>query len=383
MAVMATGQSISAGAAEPEAIEIVPAEFIGDRVFATPTTADGTVLRFFTDTGGGWNAIAEDVAERLGLERADKANGSEQRFVEFPRFDGGKPIPRPPPYYADGNLVVVARSEIGADGFLGGRWHADRVWEFDYLAKRLKLHPPSRAPTLGVAGVPLGFQTNSAGDRTMHFARIEVSVAGESHDMLLDTGATAHLADDAGRRFGLDTGTEIGTSFVTKSLFEQWAKSNPGWTVLERGDRIQGHTFPMIEVPRLTIGEHTVGPVWFVQRPDAWFGEYMAQMMDMPIDGAIGGSALKYFRVVIDYANATAYFTTSGTETAQYSQGPLGRTGGRRGPVLYHAANASGDAAEQLIPSSSRWLSPELDASGHRSVEFQLSGSTWASLATA
>ena len=61
----------------------------------------------------------------------------------------------------------------------------------------------------------------------------------------------------------------------------------------------------------------TVGPVWFVQRPDASFREYMAQMMDMPIDGAIGGSALKYFRMVIDYPNATAYFTTSGTETAQ------------------------------------------------------------------
>jgi len=30
--------------------------------------------------------------------------------------------------------------------------------------------------------------------------------------------------------------------------------------------------------------------------------------MDLPIAGALGGSALRYFRVVVDYPNAVAYF---------------------------------------------------------------------------
>ncbi|HEY9066315.1 MAG TPA: hypothetical protein VIO33_15120, partial [Burkholderiaceae bacterium] len=70
---------------------------------------------------------------------------------------------------------------------------------------------------------------------------------------------------------------------------------------------------PMIEVPRITVGGQTVGPVWFTQRSDANFREWMSQWMDKPIDGALGGSALKYFRVIVDYPGSAAYFwpTTS------------------------------------------------------------------------
>jgi hypothetical protein len=43
-------------------------------------------------------------------------------------------------------------------------------------------------------------------------------------------------------------------------------------------------------------------------RPDRNFHEYMSQWTDRRIEGALGGSALRYFRVVVDYPNAIAIF---------------------------------------------------------------------------
>jgi hypothetical protein len=65
---------------------------------------------------------------------------------------------------------------------------------------------------------------------------------------------------------------------------------------------------PIIEVPAITIAGFTVGPVWFTRRPDAAFHEYMSQWMDRRVEGALGGSALRWFRIVVDYPGARAAF---------------------------------------------------------------------------
>ena len=51
---------------------------------------------------------------------------------------------------------------------------------------------------------------------------------------------------------------------------------------------------------------YTVGPVWFTRRPDPSFHQFMSQYMDKQVEGALGGSALKFFRVTVDYPNAVA-----------------------------------------------------------------------------
>jgi len=68
----------------------------------------------------------------------------------------------------------------------------------------------------------------------------------------------------------------------------------------------------MIEVPALTVAGFTVGPVWFTARPDRAFTEYMSQWMDRRVVGALGGSALQYFRVTVDYPNRRATFARPG-----------------------------------------------------------------------
>lgn len=288
----------------------VPVVFENDQVFVVGKTATGQEARFFTDTGGGFNALSESAAERLGLRVVDtvQAEGREQQVVEFPAFSGGESIPPPSGHFLGGNLVLVEDGMLAADGFLGGRWHADRVWEFDYPAERLVVHMPGQAPVSAADAVPLGFKVDAQGKRGLHFPRMTMFVAGKAYEMLLDTGATAHLAADAAQHFGVATGTRFGTSFIARSTFEAWATANPDWRTLEQGDHIGGNTLPMIEVPEVTIGRHTVGPVWFAQRPDAAFREWMSGMMDAQIEGAIGGSAFRYFRMVVDYPNATAYF---------------------------------------------------------------------------
>ena len=64
----------------------------------------------------------------------------------------------------------------------------------------------------------------------------------------------------------------------------------------------------VIEVPTLRIAGYTVGPVWFAKRSNAAYDDMMSYMTDQPILAAIGGSALKDFRITMDYPHQRATF---------------------------------------------------------------------------
>jgi hypothetical protein len=312
---------LSLALATGAAAEPVPAEFLHDQVWLTPKV-DGKALRFFTDTGGGFNAISQATAERLGLATETmEVDGRPMKLAPFPAFDAGQALPAAPKYFMQGRLAVVdaAMFPVKGDGFLGGRWFADGVWSFDYPAGRLeKLASYTGAGT----PVPLGFQTNAAGQRTMHFPSMDITVDGEVLPVLLDTGATATLGEDAAAMHGLPVGTNVGTSFIEREVFERWVAKHPDWRVAQRGDAMPQGSFRMIEVPQVVIAGHTVGPVWFAERPPGAFQKYMASMMDRPTWGAIGGSGLKHFHMVIDYPAAQAWFLPVAT--------PAGGASGQR-----------------------------------------------------
>lgn len=283
----------------------VPAEFLHDQVWVTPSVK-GERLRFFTDTGGGWNAIAAPLVERLAMPR-EAVEGGE--LVPWPAFDDGATIPQPPPHFMGGRLAVAPMDKLfGGDGFLGGRWFADGVWEFDYGTATLHRLDGFVADPAHAHRATLGFQTNVAGQRTTHFPSIEVTVDGEVLPMLYDSGATATITASSAAVFGVAPGTNIGTSFIENAVFERWVKAHPDWKVIEAADQKGPQQRRMIEVPSITVAGHTVGPVWFAEQPPGSFQKYMAGMMDKPTWGALGGSGLKYFRVVLDYPGAAAYF---------------------------------------------------------------------------
>lgn len=293
----------------------LPAEFVHERVILTPKLK-GQTVRFFTDTGGGWNAIAERTVAKLGLDVVEVGEGESRTVtVEFPSFDAQATIPVSPAHFMEGRLVVARDAGMSHDGFLGGRWFADRVWEVNYPRQRFALlSDDSDAP---VDCVPLGFQVNREGRRTMHFPSIDVEVDGEVLPMLFDTGATATTTPASADVFAVAPGEQVGTSFIEHAVFERWRQSHPEWRVLDAADQMGGKSWRMIEVPTLKIAGLQAGPVWFAERKAGTFQEYMASMMDRPSWGALGGSALKYFRVVVDYPQARACFAVdAGSDSA-------------------------------------------------------------------
>lgn len=310
---------IAALTADPENVnsasnlerEVIPAEFRHDRVFVVPRY-NGKKISFFTDTGGGWNAVSRSTVEKfdVAIETIENDEGVSLELIAFPKFDDKYAIPAPDPaYYMQGRLFVAADDAMAkwGDGFLGGRWFAGKVWEFDYPQKRLSRLRSWTAPKGKAHRLALGFQVDARERRTMHFPSFRVSIDGEELDMLLDTGATATLTEESAPVFGLEPGDDIGTSFIEHSVFARWTARNPEWRVLKSADQ-KNDIRRMIEVPKIVVAGHRIGPVWFAEQPDGAFHKYMATMMDRPTSGAIGGSAFRYLRVVIDYPGATAYF---------------------------------------------------------------------------
>lgn len=287
----------------------VPVEFVDHRVFLVAKEADGSTLRFYTDSGGGWNAVSAGTAKRLALKSLGDIDGDEGKahVVAYPPslLAAGVPTPVDTAVF-NGGLIVDDAGQLTEDGFLGNRWFDGRAWIFDYRAGTLSwaddyaAEPDDRR-------VDLHFPAAQGTQGRIAFARIVFQVDGESHDALLDTGATITLTDTSAPLLARPAGTAIGGSFIIRSVFDRWHAAHPDWRVIDKADLVHGHAARMIEVPRLEFGGVEVGPVWFAERPDPAFRKYMAGMMDKPTDGALGGSAFRNLRLVIDYPKAVAW----------------------------------------------------------------------------
>ena len=187
---------------------------------------------------------------------------------------------------------------------LGQSWFGGRVWTFDYPGRRLLWRAARDVPqTDPTHRVPLGFKWTLLG--RFDYPRIVVEIDGQRHHLLFDTGATLMPADAAKAIFPDAGPTGCATSFISESVFERWRTRHPDWRIIPAAEARTG--LAIIEVPAVTVGGFTVGPVWFTNRPDRnW--KWMSQWTDRPIEGALGGSALKYFRVTVDYPSAVAVF---------------------------------------------------------------------------
>lgn len=288
----------------------LPVKYDEHRFYVQPVTADGTTLNFFTDTGGGL-FIFSDVAERLKLLVQEvKTEEGVLRTVTLPDFKPGTTIPSP---LGSRERLFVApvteRNSMSQDwsGMLGQQWFAGRTWQFDYPNRRLLLLADGDLPKQKEKHrVALGFQTKNSGTRATNFPRIQVFIDDETIDLLFDTGASTRLSSDALAALNDKRPTDRATSFITASIFEKWRKRHPQWRVVERAEEGTGQA--MIEVPKISVAGYTVGSVWFTRRPDKNFHEYMSQWMDKKVEGALGGNALRQFRISIDYQRAVAVF---------------------------------------------------------------------------
>lgn len=290
---------------------VLPARYDEHRFYVEPVAADGTRLTFYTDTGGGL-FLLRDAVERLRLSMVNVGGEGKDAFhlAELPKFRADASIPAP---LSRGGRIPVWSPPTGeggpsnfvGDGMLGQDWFGGRVWQFDYPGRRLLLLEDMPAGD-AKHRVSLGFKSDETGKRALNFPRIQVEIDGETLDLLFDTGATTFLVDSALAVLKDGGAAARATSFITNTTFEKWRKEHPDWRVIERAEKSTGEA--MIEVPLVTVAGYSVGPVWFTRRADKNFHEYMSGFMDKRVDGALGGNALRHFRVTVDYPGAVAVF---------------------------------------------------------------------------
>lgn len=200
------------------------------------------------------------------------------------------------------------------DGQLGAGYLPSRVWTFDYPAHKLLVMGPSWKPASSAHVVTLGFMRNAEGRMATGMPRITIRVDGKPVQMLLDTGATAHptAAGKSASHTATGHGTGV-TSYIDRTVFQQWHHARPNWRVVENGDDLfgPGKATPIIEVPEVEIAGWSVGPVWFTGRPDSSFrigSRSMSSYTDKSVDGAVGANVFSLVVMTIDYPHSSAYF---------------------------------------------------------------------------
>jgi hypothetical protein len=299
--------------ASPATVPVeLPVRYDQDRFFVTPMSKTGQPLNLFTDTGGGL-FLNEAAVKRLAIPKEGAGEGTARvEFVHLPAFQAEASVP--PPLGNSGQVFIMPERAArhaptdGIDGLLGQAWFSGRVWTFDYPGRRLLWRPAGDVPAVEASHrVSLGFKKDKDGKREADFPRIAATIDGQQLDLLFDTGATVTLSPKALEKLADKGPAARATSFITTTIFDRWRQKHPDWRVIEEADLgVMGQ--PMIEVPSITVAGYTVGPVWFTRRPDENFHEFMSQWMDKQVEGALGGSALKFFRVTVDYPNAVAVF---------------------------------------------------------------------------
>lgn len=287
----------------------LPSQFEDNLIFFTPKLKDGTELRVFTDTGGGLNIISKDLSDKYGWPIYEVKDGDSSLYLtDMPEFTKDSTIPMAGlNNFLEGRLAVMEmkklRQNIDYDVLLGGRWHAEKIIDFDYPSKRVS-HLDALPDITKFNKISLGFQKNDKGSYTTAFPSIDIEVEGQAIPMLFDTGASAWPSEQV-KELLRPKHKRIASSFIASNIFDKWVEDHSDWLVIENGCMYSKES--MIRVPEIKIGDKIVGPVWFTRRPDRNFHDFMSKMMDRRVEGALGGSALQYVRVIVDYPSEVAY----------------------------------------------------------------------------
>jgi hypothetical protein len=304
------------GSMQPEEPQVLPTVYEAGHFFAVPETRDAQRLKLLVDTGGGGSGgmywIGKAAAQRLHLKPiACTADGQQPPVFQLPEYQVGLSLPSPAKARCGAALLVFPQAGSNYDGQLGAGYLSGRTWTFDYPAHRLISEGDAWQPNPVAHRTPLGFPHDADGTLASGFARITIRVDGQSLDMLLDTGASSYPTPVAARISGTPTVQGEGvTSYITTGTLEHWHKAHPDWRVVENADyKVAARPLKrIIEVPEVEIAGWSVGPVWFTEQPDKAFHEYMAQMMDKPTEGAVGGNVFRHFVMTVDYPHEAAYF---------------------------------------------------------------------------
>ncbi len=289
----------------------LPSILIDGRFFLKMPTLNHDTVLGFCDTGGGYTAIYYKVLQKLKLETKISQvdiNGEKTNFIYAKDLFDSNYVPYPTigNYYKshiDYSFFEIPDTSQGIDlfskyvkhdVFLGQFFFINKSWTFDYKSGKLYVNTPVNAVEENTQSI--GFKKDRQGNKRFGHPSMQIVVDGKTIDVLFDTGATLLLGENSETVFS--NKKAAGGSFIARSIFDIWHQQHPDWRVIEKGE-ITGAD--LIEVPEVTVGNLTAGPVWFAKRPDEAWSRGMIGSMDKVVEGAIGGSFLQYFKVSIDY----------------------------------------------------------------------------------
>ena len=301
---------------------VIPAHFVdGERFYFKLPIAGNDTIMAFGDTGGGISFLSPYAKDREGIaanlkrgifkgmmpiqyilfedlvsdSRYPTPNPNSKMIIRNPFFRVTSPILMIPPMDDELKMMLDVQPEM--DAFLGQTFFMDHAWTIDYLNEKIMVNTPLHDSILHHTNVQkLGFKKNAMQQKLNGHPSMAIVVEGDSIDVLFDTGAT-FIPTDEGKKILNTENKSLGGSFIAASICAGWRKEHPEWKYFVGVD----FSGDMIEVPIVNINGHEVGPVLFTIRPDEVWSEGMIATMDKVVQGAIGGSALKYFKVTIDY----------------------------------------------------------------------------------
>lgn len=301
---------------------LIPTKFIrGERFYIRVPLKNGDTLNAFGDTGGGLSMILPSTLKSKKLESISKTGILKgimpMNYILFKDLTDNHSFPAPTPLQSvvirhpfsrvnepyliippnDEEISFMEKSMPEMEAFLGQDYFMNSSWTIDYPNKQILVNTPLSESTVNQTNVQrIGLKKNSKNKSIYGHASMKIEVDGESIDVLFDTGATIVLSENGKKELNIDLKT-IGASFIATSIFKKWREKHPNWKYYPKADMSKD----IIEVPKIKISDIEVGPVLFSQRPDENWSKGMIHSMDKVVKGAIGGSALKYLKVTIDY----------------------------------------------------------------------------------
>ncbi len=300
---------------------LLPSLFIdGERFYIKMAVTSGDTALAFGDSGGGISMMPAPVADKfkldskvhLGLLRGLMPF----RYICFSDIVSDPHMPPPYPLRSfvirrlfsritvptlfvppmDDEVKFIMKS-MPFDIFLGQNFFMGKAWTIDYENQQVWVNTRIATSEIGKPGVQhIGFKKNKNKENVNGHASFFIEVDGEIIEVLFDTGATIVLSEK-GKKLLKTNRKTISGSFIAASVFDKWQQKHPDWKCYPKSDM----NSDIIEVPKISIGGNEVGPVLFAKRNDEVWSQGMIQTMDTVVKGAIGGSALKYLKVMIDY----------------------------------------------------------------------------------
>lgn len=237
-------------------------------------------LRVLLDTAGSALLLDQAVANDLGLATVEVVEEGGQVFT----------VLEPPA------IELLDTDGIPTYGFDDTRQLGMAAHRIDVVvpARVLQRHRVVLDPVDGEATIdgdadPRGVRVPADVDPATGLVRLTVLVEGEPLTLLLDTGVSCSLAADR--------------------VVQRW--SEHGWPASAAsvgpgnmaGLRVEART-PMVRVPEVEVGQFTLPGVAFAWRGD---GD-VARIPGAPVDGSLGGSALRAFRIELDADHGSVWF---------------------------------------------------------------------------